>query len=111
MESAWVAVQLWKKAVELAQSVEPEQVRRALRQGMELEAPSGTVTLNPRNQHVSKRCRVGRIRADGQFDIVFESPRMLAPDPFPQDAFPGWRCDWNDGGLIEGPPVDIRPLA
>ncbi len=109
MESAYVSVYLWKHAVEKAGTFEPMAVREALREGVEFEGPSGTISLDPRNQHLSKRCRVGRIRSDRQFDIVFESPRMLAPDPFPQDAFPGWRCDWTEGGLVKGPAVDIRP--
>ena len=79
-----------------------------LRQGVAMEGPSGSVSLDPRNQHLSKRCRIGRIRFDRQFDIVFKSYRMLSPNPFPQDAFPGWRCDWTRGGLVEGPAVDIE---
>ncbi len=108
MEAAYVAVQLWKQGVESAGSADPMAVRDALRSGAQIAAPSGNVSLDPRNQHLSKRCRVGRIRADRQFDIVFESSRMLGPDPFPQDAFPGWRCDWTGSGLVEGPAVEIK---
>ena len=108
MESAYVAVYLWKQAVEMAGTVDPMPVRDALRQGMAVEGPSGSVSLNPRNQHLSKRCRIGRIRSDRQFDIVFESYRVLSPNPFPQDAFPGWRCDWTGDGLVEGQAVDIE---
>jgi urea transport system substrate-binding protein len=83
-------------------------VRRALARGPRLNAPGGTVQLDSRNQHLAKHCRVGRIRADRQFDIVYQAPRVLRPDPFPQDAFPGWRCDWTSDGLVEGPPVTIE---
>ncbi len=109
MEAAYVAVHLWKIAVELAGSADPSSVRAALANGIQFDAPGGTVSLNPRNQHLTKRCRVGRIRSDRQFDIVYEAPRVLAPDPFPQNAFPGWRCDWTDDGLVEGEPVPIKP--
>ena len=109
MESAYTAVHLWKKAVELAGTTEPAAVRAAFAGGIDFDAPGGTVSLDPRTQHLSKRCRVGRIRSDRQFDIVYEAPRLLTPDPFPQDAFPGWRCDWTRGGLIKGEPVDVHP--
>ncbi|MGI9244460.1 MAG: urea ABC transporter substrate-binding protein [Verrucomicrobiales bacterium] len=109
MESAYAAVYLWKSAVELAGSPDPNSVRAALARGIQFDAPGGLVRVDPRNQHVTKRCRVGRIRSDRQFDIVYEAPRVLTPDPFPQDAFPGWRCDWTRGGLIEGAPVDVSP--
>jgi urea transport system substrate-binding protein len=108
MESAYVSVYLWKQAVEAAGDVDLESVRRALARGPRLNAPGGTVQLDSRNQHLAKHCRVGRIRADRQFDIVYQAPRVLRPDPFPQDAFPGWRCDWTSDGLVEGPPVTIE---
>ena len=109
MEAAYVAVYLWKEAVERAGSTAVADVLRALSEGIQIDAPGGRVYLDPRNQHLAKHCRVGRIRSDRQFDIVYQAPRLLAPDPFPQDAFPGWRCDWTRGGLIEGTPVRIKP--
>jgi urea transport system substrate-binding protein len=109
MESAYTAVHLWKEAVELAGTTEPAAVRAAFAKGIDFDAPGGTVSLDPRTQHLTKRCRVGRIRSDRQFDIVYEAPRLLTPDPFPQDSFPGWRCDWTRGGLIKGEPVDVHP--
>ena len=108
MESAYVAVYLWKHAVERAGTVEPMAVRAALREGLEFDGPSGTISFDPSNHHLLKRCRIGRIRSDRQFDIIFESPRMLSPDPFPQNAFPGWHCDWTQDGLVKGPAVDIH---
>ncbi len=109
MEAAYVAVHLWRIAVELAGSTDPSAVRAAISNGIEFDAPGGRVYLDPRNQHLAKRCRVGQIRADRQFDIVYEAPRIIAPEPFPQDAFPGWRCDWTLDGLVKGEPVAIKP--
>lgn len=108
MEAAYVAVQLWKQAVQLAGSPEPDALREALKTRIEIEAPGGTVYLEPRNLHLAKRCRMGQIRSDRQFDIVYEAPRVIAPDPFPQDAFPGWRCDWTNGGLVRGAKVELK---
>ncbi len=109
IEAAYVSVYLWKQAVERAGSTDLAAVREALAASLEFEGPGGIVHVDPRNQHLAKNCRIGRIRHDRQFDIVYEAPRILAPDPFPQDAFPGWQCDWTRGGLVEGPPVELEP--
>jgi len=45
-----------------------------------------------------QRLRMGRIRADRQFDIVYETTTWIQPQPYPQIAFPGWRCDWTESG-------------
>ena len=52
--------------------------------------------------------RMGKIRDDKQFDIVYTSPQAIEPDPFPQVAFPGWHCDWTKGGLTKGQAVEIK---
>ncbi len=109
MEAAYVSVYLWKAAVELAGSTDTEAVRKALGTQIQIDAPGGRVHVDKRNQHLAKRCRVGKIRSDRQFDIVYEAPRILTPDPFPQTSFPGWRCDWTNDGLVEGDPVRIEP--
>lgn len=111
MEAAYVSVYLWKEAVELGGATDAMSVRESLRKGIEIDAPGGAVSIDPRNQHLTKRCRVAKIRPDRQFDIVYEAPRSIIPEPFPQYAFPGWRCDWTDFGLVEGPPVDVRKTA
>jgi urea transport system substrate-binding protein len=51
--------------------------------GIELNAPEGLVRVHPTNHHVAKKVRVGRARADGQFDIVWESA-LIEPNPFPK---------------------------
>lgn len=109
MEAAYVSVHLWKQAVEIAGSLAVDAVRAAFREGITFDGPGGEVGLDPRTQHLNKRCRIGRIRSDRQFDVVWEAPRLLGPDPFPQDAFPGWRCDWTKGGITKGDPVRIEP--
>lgn len=83
MEVAYNSVYLWKGAVEKAKSFDVEKVIAAS-SGLELEAPEGTVKLHATNHHVWKKVRIGRARADGQFDIVWESPALVEPNPFPK---------------------------
>ena len=107
MEPDWCLLHLWKKAVEKAGSLETDAVRAAMLEGLSFAGPGGLVTLDPKTQHTTKYFRLGRIRKDRQFDVVYESPTPIDPDPYPQIAFPGWKCDWTDGGLTRGPEVTI----
>jgi urea transport system substrate-binding protein len=107
MEAQWCLVHLWQAAVEKAGTFETEAVRQVLREGLEFAGPGGTIRLDPKTQHCSRRFRVGRIRPDRQFDIVHASATPIDPDPYPQVAFPGWKCDWTDGGITRGQEVSI----
>jgi urea transport system substrate-binding protein len=98
---------LWKAAVEKAGSTDVDMVRETFRDGIEFEAPGGRIKVDPKTQHTYKWFRMGRVRADRQFDIIYESPAWIEPEPYPQVAFPGWHCDWTKGGITKGPPVNI----
>ena len=82
MECAYNAVYLWKMAVEKAKSFDVDKVIAAS-SGLVFEAPEGQIRIHATNHHVAKKVRVGRARADGQFDIVYES-QMIEPNPFPK---------------------------
>lgn len=111
MVSAYAAVHLWKGAVEKAGSFDPDAVRQALRSGPTFHGPLGPVRVDPRNQHVYRRCRIGRINEERQFDILYESPDWIAPEPFPALVFPDQRCDWTRGGEPSEPPRASDPAG
>jgi urea ABC transporter urea binding protein len=108
MESAYSQVYLWRGAVERAGSLSPKDVTKALEKNIEFEGPAGLVKIDPRNHHTYKRVRIGRIGPDQQFEVVYESPDSIRPEPYPSFAFPGWNCDWTLGGLQRGPAVKIE---
>jgi len=108
MEPDWCLLHLWKQAVEKAGSFETEAVRQAFRAGLEFAGPGGTVRLDPKTQHTTKYCRIGRIRGDRQFDIVHQADGPIDPDPYPEIAFPGWSVDWTKGGITRGAEVDVH---
>lgn len=83
MECAYNAVYLWKLAVEKAKSFDVDKVVAAAG-GIQIEAPEGTVRIDDTNHHVWKKVRIGRARPDGQFDIVWETPNLIKPNPFPK---------------------------
>jgi urea transport system substrate-binding protein len=107
MEAAYFQIYLWKLAVEKAGDFGVDKVREALRSGIEYDAPGGKVKVDPKTQHTYKRFRMGRVRDDRQFDIIYEAPEWTEPEPYPQVAFPGWHCDWAQGGITKGPAVRI----
>ncbi|MCD8487074.1 urea ABC transporter substrate-binding protein [Oscillatoria amoena NRMC-F 0135] len=97
MEAAYIAVYLWKQAVEKAGTADDlEQVRMAA-YGLSFDAPEGRVTMNP-NHHISKVVRIGEVRDDGLFEII--SSTDGAVDPLPWNQFvadtKGFACDWSD---------------
>jgi len=81
IEAGYFGVYLWAKAVEKAGSTDLAKVKAAAK-GIEFAAPGGTVKIHGTNQHVSKTVRIGKVRADGLFDEVWNSGKPVEPDPF-----------------------------
>ncbi len=96
MEAAYIAVYLWKQAVEKAGTTDLEKVRAAA-VGQTLDAPEGKVTMDA-NHHISKIVRIGEVRQDGLFDIVYATPAPVEPVPWNQfvKETKGFACDWTD---------------
>src|SRR5690606_3473086 len=82
MQCAYNSVYLWKAAVEKAGSFDVDKVIAASA-GREISAPEVKNRVDHKGDHVCKKVRVGRARADGQFDIVGESPALTEPNPVP----------------------------
>lgn len=82
IEANYFGVYLWAKAVEKAGTPDVGSVRQAIR-GLKFQAPEGTVTIDPKNNHTWKVVQVGKVRPDGQFDILWSSGKPVEPDPFP----------------------------
>ncbi|MEO7931743.1 MAG: urea ABC transporter substrate-binding protein [Chthoniobacterales bacterium] len=96
MEAAYFGVQLWARAVTAAGTTDVPEVRKALR-NQSLAAPEGIITIDAATQHTWKVVRIGKIRVDGQFEIVWSSNDPIRPIPYP--AFRS-RSEW-DAFLVE----------
>lgn len=82
-QAAYLGPWLWKAAVEKAGSFDVDKVRAAT-PGIELtSAPEGYVKVHE-NHHLWSKTRVGLAKADGQYDVVFETADLVEPDPFPE---------------------------
>jgi len=97
MEAAYIAVYLWKQAVEKAKTADDLEKVRAAAYGQSLDAPEGKVMMNA-NHHLSKVVRIGEIEKSGQFKVVFSTDKAIAPVPWNQFVAEtkGFACDWSD---------------
>ena len=96
MEAAYIAVYLWAQAVKKAGKIDIPAVRDAA-YGQTLDAPEGKVTMET-NHHLAKTVRIGEIRDDGMFNIVFATDAPVVPVPWNQYVpdTKGYACDWSD---------------
>ncbi len=105
MEAAWSGVHLWAKAVQSAQTDDHKVIRQTISH-QSMVAPEGVISIDEKTQHAWKTVRIGKIRADGQFDILWSSNAPVRPDPYPalvskdeadkflQQLYEGWNQHW-----------------
>ncbi len=82
MEATYIGVTLWVNALRKAGTQDMTTVKTVLAQ-QTLNAPEGIVAVDADTRHLWKPVRIGKARVDGQFEIVWESGRSMAPAPFP----------------------------
>lgn len=105
MEAGYFGVYLWAKAVQEAGTDDVNVVRQKIKK-QSFNAPEGPVYIDPENQHTWKIVRIGKIRSDGQFDIVWSSEKPIQPIPYPNfrskqdwdnflnNLYKGWGGNW-----------------
>ncbi|MEH2457238.1 urea ABC transporter substrate-binding protein [Nostoc sp.] len=95
MEAGYIMVYLWKQAVEKAKTADDLEKLKAAAYGQSFDAPEGKVTINV-NHHLSKFVRIGEVRDDGLFKIVYEVKDAVKPIPWNQflAETKGYACDW-----------------
>jgi urea transport system substrate-binding protein len=82
-QAAYLGPWLWKAAVEKAGSFDIDKIRAAS-PGIELKtAPEGYVRIHE-NHHLWSKTRIGHAQPDGQYEIVYETAKLIEPDPFPE---------------------------
>ncbi|MEI9950451.1 MAG: urea ABC transporter substrate-binding protein [Pseudomonadota bacterium] len=81
-QAGYLGPWIWKAAVEKAGSFDVDKVVAA---SPEIEikiAPEGYVKVHA-NHHLWSKARIGKAKADGQFEVVHESD-LIEPNPFPK---------------------------
>lgn len=82
-QAAYLGPWLWKLTVEKAGSFDVDKIAAASG-GVEFKgAPEGYVRIHE-NHHLWSKTRVGKAKIDGQYEIVYETPDLIEPNPFPK---------------------------
>jgi urea transport system substrate-binding protein len=95
MEAHYIGFNMWVKAVEKVKSTDPDKVIDAL---PGIETPNltgGTAKMLP-NHHITKPVFIGEVRGDGQFNVVWKTPGLVAGDAW-SNFLPGSKdleADW-----------------
>ncbi len=89
--TAYGSVLMWAQAVEEGETSDVATVRRLVAH-QSLNAPEGVVSIDAETQHTWRSVSIGRIRSDGQFDIVWTSAKPVRPIPFPNSRN---RAEWQ----------------
>jgi urea transport system substrate-binding protein len=82
MEAAYIGVYMWKQAAEKAKSFDVDKVTAAMA-GQTLKAPSGIVSkMDEKNHHLYKAVFIGEVKADGQFNVVWQTKGPIKAQPW-----------------------------
>jgi urea transport system substrate-binding protein len=95
MEAHVVGFAMWVKAVEKAKSFDPDKVIDAL-PGIEAPNLTGGMSKMLPNHHITKPVLIGEVRADGQFDVVWQTKDLVPGDAWTDflDGSKDLEADW-----------------
>ncbi len=101
-EAAYNAVHLLARALTATGGDQSLEALREVLGTVSFDAPQGPVRIDPDNRHCHLRPRIGRSRADGGFDLVYEAPATERPDPYL-----AWQAPWRPMGEREAPHLRV----
>ncbi len=96
MEAHFIGFNMWIKAVEKAGTTDAAAVQEAII-GVTVPNLSGGYSAMMPNHHITKPVLIGEIQDDGQFEVVWQTPGMVAGDAW-SDYLPGSKdllSDWR----------------
>jgi urea transport system substrate-binding protein len=95
MEAHYIGFKMWVKAVEKAKTVAADAVIDAL-PGIEAPNLTGGTSKMLSNHHITKPVMIGEIRADGQFDVVWQTKDLVPGDAWSDflDGSKDLEADW-----------------
>jgi urea transport system substrate-binding protein len=84
MEAHYIGFNMWVKAVEKVKSTDADKVIDAL-PGIEAPNLTGGVSKMLPNHHITKPVFIGEIKGNGQFDVVWKTPGLVAGDAWSKE--------------------------
>jgi urea transport system substrate-binding protein len=91
IDMAYNSVKLWAQAVEEGQTDDVATVQKLIAR-QSLSAAEGIISVDPETRHTWRPVSIGRIRRDGQFEIVWTSDKPVRPVPYPSSRT---REEWD----------------
>lgn len=76
-QNNYFSVHMWAEAVEAAGTFDQEEVIAELESGMEIDAPEGTIELDPATHHMTHHMRIGH--ADENHEVTFDEEQYIEP--------------------------------
>jgi len=106
MEAHVIGFQMWVQAVQQAGSTNVDAVRQAM-YGQKVKSPSGyDIVMHP-NHHLSKPVMIGEIKADGQFEIVWQTKGPIVAEAWSphiaenKGKVANWQYPWVCGNCTK----------
>jgi len=102
MEAHYIGFNMWVKAVEKAGTTDPTAVQDAIIGVAVPNLTGGYAAMMP-NHHITKPVLIGEIQDDGQFEVVWETPGLVAGDAWSdfldssKDLIADWRAPLSCG--------------
>ncbi|HXH04131.1 MAG TPA: urea ABC transporter substrate-binding protein [Candidatus Competibacteraceae bacterium] len=95
MEAHYIGFNMWVKAVEKAGTTDPKAVQQAIIGVTVPNLSGGFATMMP-NHHITKPVLIGEIQADGQFQVVWQTPGEVVGDAWSDylDGSKDITADW-----------------
>jgi urea transport system substrate-binding protein len=91
ISTAYNSVKLWAQAVEESGTDEIPAILRGIRR-QSLDAPEGVISVDSDSLQDWRPFYMGKIRSDGQFEIVFSLTKPIMPLPYPRTRT---RAEWD----------------
>lgn len=81
MEAQYIGFRIWVSAAERAGSVATDKVRDAMI-GITTANLTGSSAQMPPNLHINKPVYIGKVKPDGQAQVIWHSPDPIDGDPW-----------------------------
>jgi urea transport system substrate-binding protein len=81
MEAQYVGFRMWVSAVERAGTIATDKVRDAMI-GITAANLTGSSAQMLPNHHINKPVYIGKVKPDGQYQIIWRSPDNINGDPW-----------------------------
>ncbi len=97
MEAHVIGFNMWVQAVEKAKTTDPDKVIDAI-VGVKAPNLTGGVSEMLPNHHITKPVLIGEIKADGQFDVVWKTDKLVPGDAWSKylEGSKDLIGDWKD---------------